>query len=420
MYNNKPALKDEKHCTGCGVCILSCPNGAILKKSVGFGTWIPEIDEKKCIGCGKCEAICNRSEKREKIPHRSYIAYNLDRSIRLKSASGGVFSALATYILDLGGSVFGAELRFEQGKAVVEHTLVTKVSELPRLLGSKYVQSNCVQAYQEVLEELKRNRLVLFSGCSCQIAGLKKYLGNVNQDNLFTLDLICHGVPGIDFLNEYIDYLSKRYRGELCGFSFRVKEEYQIKYMIHATLNPNRQKRAWNNKCTWHGGDGKQRTIRIPLDRSGYYRMFLSQESYREACYQCEYATLDKPADLSVGDYFEVAEDYPELVAGDNAIDTSSGLSCVITNTGKGEKLLSKVTDYLFLKEVDTLVVQASHNNLNHPSKHSPEREKLLKEYKKKGYLAIEKHYFKRYIRIRAVHTLKMLLLSRKRKLSGS
>lgn len=409
MHEYKLKLKDEKECTGCGACIASCPKNAIIKEKVGYSSWIPIIDQNKCISCGKCETVCNRTQVKENAFHKAYIAYNKDQKIRLKSASGGVFSALATYVLDHGGTVFGAEMRFEDGKAVVEHNCVTQIRELPRLLGSKYVQSDCIRAYQEVKKELRNNRIVLFSGCSCQIVGLKNYLGNADKTNLYTIDLICHGVLALDFFNEYILFLEKKYKGKIYKFSFRTKEKEKITYAIHATLDDN-QLGSIQKQDSDYMGQLQMKEIKIPMKKSGYYRMFMGQESYREACYHCNYATLDKPADITTGDYFELADDYPGLLTGENAIDCSKGISCTITNTTKGEDLLKKSEPYLYLKEVDPLVIQASHGNLNHPSKYSKVRKKLLRRYQKKGYYVIERYYFKRDIVIKLIHSVKRMI----------
>lgn len=391
--NNVPILKGEKECTGCGACIASCPKQAIRKKRIGFGAWVPEIDITVCEKCGICADICDRQIKAEKFTKKAYVAYNTDVFTRKMSASGGVFSALATYVLNCGGSVFGAEISITNGKVLVEQSMIKQINELPRILGSKYVQSDCVNAYLQVKQELRAGKMVLFSGCSCQIAGIRKYLGIKEQSNLYTVDLICHGVPGINFLNDYIAFLERKYKGEILKLSFRTKECGEIKYNLNLLIREN---------------NSYMKEIKIPMRESGYYRMFMCAQSYREACYHCKYASLDKPADITIGDYFEIADDYPELIYGDNAIDLEYGISCIITHTKKGQNLVKAAKDYLLLKEVDPLVVQASHGNLYRPSSYSKERQWLLPLYKKFGYWVIEYYYHTRDIVLtpaRAVRT---------------
>ena len=135
------------------------------------------------------------------------------------------------------------------------------------------------------------------------------------------------------------------------------------------------------------------REIKIPIKKSGYYLAFMGQQSYRTACYQCPYASLDKPADITIGDYFEVKNDYPELFIGDDAIDDNGGVSCVIVHTDKGQELLEKAMEYLYLKDVSPQKVQNSHLNLQRPSIASIERKILINGYKKFGYSFIDKYY---------------------------
>ena len=60
--------------------------------------------------------------------------------------------------------------------------------------GSKYIQSKLGDTFKSVKTDLDAKKSVLFSGTSCQVAGLKKYIGK-EYDNLFCVDIVCHGVP---------------------------------------------------------------------------------------------------------------------------------------------------------------------------------------------------------------------------------
>ncbi len=373
---NKILLKASRECTGCGACSAVCPRGAIERKPAGFGAWIPKIDPTLCVQCRLCEMVCHAEILKHTAEKKSYIAYNQNREMRLLSASGGAFSALASYVLKIGGCVFGAELRFEDGQAVAEHRMVTRTEDLPKILGSKYVESDCSKAYLQVKKELQKGRTVLFSGCSCQIAGLKRYLGELDQTNLYTADLICHGVPGISLFRDYIKFLEKKHGGQIVRLSFRTKVQGETHFEVSATLE---------------GAEKKE--IKIPMEKSGYFRMFITEECYREACYQCSYASLDKPADLTLGDYFEAKEDYPQFFVGEDAIDCNGGISCVIAHSDRGQALLQKVGDALFLREVDPKVVQASHKNLHKPSAYSKTRSVLKTLYAAFGYASVEAMY---------------------------
>lgn len=370
---SKIVLKSISECTGCGACLAACPHSAIKQKNTLY-TWTPNIDATICKSCGLCSNICSTPRTISHIKKRAYIAYNSDADMRFKSASGGVFSALATHILQKNGIVYGACLSFNNGVATVEHQRVTSIVELPTIMGSKYVQSDCSTAYREVKRDLNDGKIVLFSGCSCQITGLKNYLRNTDTSNLYTMDLICHGVPTIHFFNKYISWLQNKYHSKVINFTFRTKTNEKILYEITVEF------------------DNKKRIV-IPIRDSGYYRMFIGEENYRDACYNCEYASLDKPADITTGDYFEATKDYPELFVGENAIDRSSGISCMITHTNKGNSLIQELDGDLFLHEVDPKVVQNSHGNLCRPSKHSFIRNGLKISCSIFGYRSIETFY---------------------------
>ncbi|MBN2543578.1 4Fe-4S binding protein [bacterium] len=46
------AVIDEEECIGCGACILSCPEEAIIADEK------IRIDKTKCTGCGECIPTC--------------------------------------------------------------------------------------------------------------------------------------------------------------------------------------------------------------------------------------------------------------------------------------------------------------------------------------------------------------------------
>ena len=122
-------------------------------------------------------------------PIKVYAGYNMNQDVRLSSSSGAVFSLLAENILSQDGAVYGVKMSEDCYSA--EFTRVTDIDRLIWLLGSKYLQAKVGNTYKQVKDDLLAGKLVLFSGTSCQVNGLKNFLGK-EYDNLLCVDVICH------------------------------------------------------------------------------------------------------------------------------------------------------------------------------------------------------------------------------------
>ena len=131
----------------------------------------------------------------------AYAGYNKAEDIRRQSSSGGLFTLLATTIINRGGVVFGAG--FDE-TLTLKHSAVDKVEGLYKFRGSKYVQSTIGDTYREAETLLKEGRWVMFTGTPCQIGGLYAYLRK-DYPTLFTQDIICHGVPSPLVFEKYIE-----------------------------------------------------------------------------------------------------------------------------------------------------------------------------------------------------------------------
>lgn len=376
--NCKNGLRGKTECTGCGACVVSCNKNAIKLEEDHYGFVYPIIDDSKCISCGKCTSVCKKSTKRNIKPYtkKAYVFASSDIEIRKHSASGGAFTSIAAKVITSGGVVCGANMRFQNGSTVVEHILIDKISDLYLISGSKYVQSKCYHVFP-IIKEMLKERFVLFGGTSCQINALYNYLGNHNIANLLTIDLVCHGVPSLAFFQDYIRFLEDKNGGSIIDFSFRRKEEKTIAYTETVIFDDN----------------GKKKIISVPSGSSSYYKLFLLGESYREACYHCNYSSINKPADITIGDYFELKQDYPDIFKKINSIN-GCGVSCIITNNMIGEKWINAMKNDAYIFEVDVKTVHYSHAQLCGPMKYSPLRNKIFKMYYRNGYKSVANYFY--------------------------
>jgi len=380
----KVKLANEENCTGCMACVSVCGQDAIKSVITTKGYEVPQIDQERCINCGRCQIACGTVGK-FKIrmsgrphPKAAYVAYN-KTSIRQKAASGGVFAALATAFLRNGGVVFGARLSFENGDPIIEHVPIFQEEDLPLILQSKYVQSDPSLAYRQIKQLLSESKKVLFCGTSCQVEGLYHYLGNLCYPNLYTVDLICHGVPGRKFFTDYIRMIEKKYGAKVEEFRFRTKDNGEIHYQEAITLS--------NDRGNKH--------LTFLSTKSSYYRLFLCEESYREACYNCKYASINKPADITLGDYFELERDDPDLYRRLKAVSVEA-VNSVIVHTFEGERLLEMAQSLIVQFPAELSRIQLSHKQLCKPSEFTLERQKVMKIYEKRGFQGIDSYYKQR------------------------
>lgn len=195
INQNLPRLCDDSVCTGCSTCSSVCEQKALNLISGNEGFYRPLINTDKCISCGLCEKVCPVLNGVKAISSLEnplvYAAWNKDENVRAESSSGGVFSALAETVLEMGGIVCGAAYANDMS---VSHICIEKKSDLSKLRLSKYVQSYIGDAFRNVKEYAKQGRTVLFCGTPCQAAGLRNFLRK-DYPNIICCDFICHGVP---------------------------------------------------------------------------------------------------------------------------------------------------------------------------------------------------------------------------------
>ena len=308
-----PVLADHTRCTGCTACASGCPRDAITMERDREGFAYPTVDLDKCVHCGRCTAVCPLLHEREPKPLPAvFAAWNRDESIRKDSTSGGAFPALADYVLEGGGVVFGAAF---DGKQHLRHVACFRKEDLWRLRGAKYVQSDLGDTFRAVREALK-TRLVLFSGTPCQVDGLYRYLGG-RPENLITCDLVCHGVPSPGVWEDMARSIEQRKRKGLQAVRFRNKVT------------------GWKDShFTTVYDDGTVDTA--PLFRTEYGRAFGRALFLRPSCYRCAYTNMNRPGDFTLGDFWGLRDDeLPE--------QQEKGINLLMVNTPHGSHIFDQL-----------------------------------------------------------------------------
>ena len=319
-------LCEQKMCTGCMACYNVCPNSAIRFISDNEGFLYPKVNELQCIKCGKCARVCPQlavESKKNTFEKKVYSAWLKNREVRRKSTSGGAFSALAKPFLRNKCVVYG--VGFDDSKRVV-HKRITKRTELKELRGAKYVQSYIGSSFLSVKKDLEAGRRVLFSGTPCQVGGLYSFLGKRHEGSLFTIDLVCHGVPSPLVYEKYLENLEKKYGSKVDKINFREKTPGWYVYSMRVLFS--------------NGSDYQKTTYEDP-----YHRGFLRNLYLRPSCYECKYANTNRVADITLADFWGYRS------KNDKYFDDDKGISMVMINSENGEQLFEKAKEGLIIEK---------------------------------------------------------------------
>lgn len=371
--------RDETECCACAACANICPKSAISMKPNKYGSLYPSIDATLCVGCGSCKKVCNYQNGYKKGDVlATYGAVASAERTRISSASGGIFAAIAESVIDQGGYVYGCSMESVGGKLSPVHVEISDLSDLHKLQKSKYAQSSINLIYRQVKTRLQTGEKVLFSGTACQISGLIGYLGNREYQNLFTIDIICHGVPGASILQDYISFIEKKKNMIISAIDFRDKTY------------------GWGVKGTITGHNaGREKKLYFDSFNSSFYNLYLKAGFYRDNCYSCPYANTQRPGDITLGDFWGVDVQHPEWLS--SVWNKNQGISCILVNTEQGKKLLEYFGENMDMKPCTLDEITAKNKMLVRPSNVYPAREEILRIYGDEGYEALDRWFHKKY-----------------------
>lgn len=345
----------KTHCTGCCACMNMCSKKAIQMVTDEEGFYVPQVNEDMCVNCGKCYCVCpvnNNHHVDETLT--GYLVRLKEREHRKNSASGGAFVGIASYMLkECNALVVGAAITEDLS---VKHIIIKSMKQLIKLQNSKYVQSYVGNVYQKVLKALEKEQTVLFSGTPCQIAGLYAVVPLNKRERLYTVDLVCHGVPSPALLKRQIEMDSKTKQGKVVDYRFRYKNpnvECNSSYMMMMMM-----------------------TRGFPLVRRTaqdvYFNLFMQGMDFRESCYNCKYANLKRIGDFTIGDCDSRAF-YPYFYP-------SESNSILLINSKKAFRLWDDFSNFFDFTGLDVYREAEYNHQLNHPFKRPEQRDGIYEE----------------------------------------
>lgn len=353
---------EKDKCTGCMACKNVCPVNAIKIERDTNGFQYPKINQTKCIHCNLCKKACPvvTTLKQQNNETKAYACKNKNTNVRMQSSSGGIFTLIAEDILDQKGVVFGAKFN---PKFEVVHGYVMKKEELSIFRGSKYLQSKIGNSYKKVKEFLEEEKKVLFTGTPCQIEGLLSYLGK-DYENLYTQDIICHGVPSPKVWKKYLEY--KKQNKKIKEINFRKKDIL-----------------GWNNYQVNYKYENSEENIHHEKDI--YMKLFLQNLILRQSCYSCNFKKINRKSDITLADFWGIDKVLPEF-------NDEKGTSALIVHSKKGKEIFDRIKKHINFIEVNIEDIKKYNPCLCKSADYNDNRKLFFKVFNKEGLKdAIEK-----------------------------
>ncbi len=321
-------------------CYNACKFDAITIVENGLAVKVPSVNTERCRNCGLCEKSCPVINAPVfNAPQHAYAANSKEEPDRSTCASGGAATVFSRAVLNRGGIVYGATAYGGYPKYI----RITDSDDLKLLKGSKYVYCDPGKIYCQVQGDLKEGKECLFIGLPCSVAGLLQYLGKP-YDKLHTIDLVCHGTPPFEYLNQHLS--RKRIEAQTIGnITFRGEIDYQTVVYDH------------KDKIVYKRNHKEDE----------YLVAFLKGVMHRPVCYSCRFAKRERVADITIGDFWGIPK---------GALNSYEGkISLILANTDKGNSLFQASSDDFVWEERSVEEAVAGNARLNRPSVWTKEAE---------------------------------------------
>lgn len=355
----------EKKCSGCAVCVDTCPVDAITITQDEDGFYVPYLNSQVCINCEKCVKVCPALDSEIPITQREFFyGWNNDETIRSVSSSGGIFNALAQEVIDNGGFVFSAAYS-DDFKSVI----ITSTQDVPlsKMRTSKYVQSNAMGACREMERLLKEGKKVLFCASPCQVAGAKKFFED-KYENLILVDFLCGGFPSPAIYSEYIKWLERKKNSKVTDINFRDKRNGWSKSGIRVDFE-----------------NGKEYFSSPVYDP--YYYYYGTHFMRNKSCLGCKFRE-SRFADITIADFWGFREM--------KLPNDEKGMSLIITYTLKGKKFLDDIKRKLTLFQISEEYGSYGFEPNDKTAEELQQREDFLRKIRENGFIETAKQdYYK-------------------------
>lgn len=302
-------------CSGCGICVGTCPKQCIQWRKNNNGMFQPVVNSNGCMKCGLCKEVCpglghqyGEQLDWEAVQGEVFQAYNAwSRSpeIRHVSASGGIVSTVIEHLLEKGSydvaflvdgydyhyQLFTTPVTIKDLKKKMDYSLYPKSRYLPvsHENAVSYARSN-------------RTRKMIIVGTSCAIRGFLSAVEKLGleRENYLLIGLFCDRV----FTYNVMEYYSQPV---FCGE--KKLEDLHFK---------NKESGGWPGNMKFFFSDGSI-AYQDKSEREKVKDYFMP-----ERCLYC-IDKLNVCADISLGDNY-TQQDSSRLGSNSVIIRTKRGL----------------------------------------------------------------------------------------------
>ncbi len=233
-----------------------------------------------------------------------YGGYIADDTKLMQSASGGVATAIAEHTIKIGGYVAGVAYSPDFYNA--QYIIANDISTINKFKGSKYIDCDKKNIYNEVKKLIENDEIVVFFGLPCVVASLYSFLG-YRPEKLITCELICSGTTYTKVHYDYVRYLEKKHKSKVVEFSVRYKTDESPRMHLYARFD-----------------NGKVFKKPFYQTEYGYAFSVLSKQS----CYNCKFKGNNRQGDIMIGDFWGASES--------DEFWNKKGMSAILAETEKG------------------------------------------------------------------------------------
>lgn len=320
-------MNTKANCSGCSACASVCPKECVKIEYNEDGFLRPFTDEKSCIHCDLCEKVCPMEHSNDfSLDDGTLYAAWAGIEDQRNSSSGGIAAKLASYAVSHGYEVCGAVLDYDAFR--VNHRIISNEDGLEALRGSKYLQSNVLIAFSDMLKALKNSPKKKFYafGTPCQIAGLRNILEQGHLlDRVVLIDIFCHGVPSNHLWEKYKNWIVRKMKlksiSDIKNITFRDKAYSWHEYYMHIV--------GGGTAYVEHRG------------KDPFLKLFSMGVVNQESCFTCPFRNKSS-SDIRLGDYW-----------GNRFKDNEEGVSMVIVNSSFGQEILDSIHDEITITRQD-------------------------------------------------------------------